>query len=177
MQDIPRFLLHRRCIFHTTLLLYLILPYSISYTALLLYLILQAQTEVEGPGCHIVVVLIISLSPIVGDVQVDVQTAGESKAKAGVEHQQGGIALVALRIEIERIVIFQVLVGVSLPSEDAVIVGSDGETGYLTKLHQAVSLHAVATAHIVVAVYHVVIVAQATPQQDAIHKDALLQLG
>ena len=40
MQDIPRFLLHRRCIFHTTLLLYLILPYSISYTALLLYLIL-----------------------------------------------------------------------------------------------------------------------------------------
>ena len=176
MQDIPRFLLHRRCIFHTTLLLYLILPYSISYTALLLYLILQAQTEVESLGRYVGMILIIGVTPIVRDIEIELQTTRKCETKAGVEHQQGGIALVALRIEIERIVVLQVLVGVSLPSEDAVIVGSDGETGYFAKLHQAARLHTIATAHIIVAVYHMVIVAQATTQQDAIHKDALLQL-
>ena len=142
-----------------------------------LELILQAQTQVECLATHVVVIGVMRIAPIVRHVEIELQTARQGHAEAGIHHQQRGVSLVALGVEIQRVGGSKVLALVAFPGEDAVVVGSYLETRHLAELHQADGLHAVAAAHIVVAVYHIIIIGQAAAQQDAIYKDALLQFG
>src|SRR3712207_8792139 len=74
-----------------------------------------------------------------------------------IDHQQLGIAMIALHVEVNRIDCRQVPMLVSLPSEDTVIVEIEYETPHAGKFHQRVHLHTVARTHVVVAVYDVVI--------------------
>ena len=149
----------------------------ILYIIMFLELILQSQTQVECLAPDIVVIGVMRIAPIVRHVEIELQAIRQGEPEAGVHHQQRGIALVALGVEIKRVGGSQVLALIALPGEDAVVVGSYLEARHLAELHQANGLHAVAAAHVVVAVYHIIIICETAAQQDAIHEDALLQFG
>ena len=142
-----------------------------------LELILQAQTQVECLATHVVVIGVIRIAPIDRHVEIELQAIRQGEPEVGIHHQQRGIALVALVVEIERVGGSQVLALVALPGKNAVVVGSYLEARHLAEIHQADGLHAVAAAHVVVAVYHIIIIGETAAQQDAIHEDALLQFG
>ena len=117
------------------------------------------------------------ITPIVGHIEVQVQPIGQCQTEAGIQHQQRCISLVALGIEIERIGRCQILSLISLPGEDAIIVGTYLEGSYLAELHETDSLHAITATHVVVAVYHIIIIGQTSTQQDTIQEDTLLKPG
>lgn len=142
-----------------------------------LELILQSQAQVVCLATHVVVIGVIRIAPIDRHVEIELQAIRQGEPEASIHHQQRGIALVALVVEIERVGGSQVLALVALPGENAVVVGSYLEARHLAEIHQADGLHAVAAAHVVVAVYHIIIIGETAAQQDAIHEDALLQFG
>lgn len=107
------------------------------------------------------------------------RASGDSTGRARSEHSPPATrhCPCPLVVEIERVGGSQVLALVALPGENAVVVGSYLEARHLAEIHQADGLHAVAAAHVVVAVYHIIIIGETAAQQDAIHEDALLQFG
>lgn len=138
---------------------------------------MQSQAQVVCLATHVVVIGVIRIAPIDRHVEIELQAIRQGEPEASIHHQQRGIALVALVVEIERVGGSQVLALVALPGENAVVVGSYLEARHLAEIHQADGLHAVAAAHVVVAVYHIIIIGETAAQQDAIHEDALLQFG
>lgn len=134
---------------------------------------MQSQAQVVCLATHVVVIGVIRIAPIDRHVEIELQAIRQGEPEASIHHQQRGIALVALVVEIERVGGSQVLALVALPGENAVVVGSYLEARHLAEIHQADGLHAVAAAHVVVAVY----LGETAAQQDAIHEDALLQFG
>ena len=138
---------------------------------------MQSQAQVVCLATHVVVIGVIRIAPIDRHVEIELQAIRQGEPEASIHHQQRGIALVALVVEIERVGGSQVLALVALPGENAVVVGSYLEARHLAEIHQADGLHAVAAAHVVVAVYHIIIISQTSTQQDTIQEDTLLKSG
>lgn len=126
---------------------------------------MQSQAQVECLATHVVVIGVIRIAPIDRHVEIELQAIRQGEPEVGIHHQQRGIALVALVVEIERVGGSQVLALVALPGENAVVVGSYLEARHLAEIHQADGLHAVAAAHVVVAVYHIIIIGETAAQQ------------
>ena len=100
--------------------------------------------------------------------------ARDVKEEHGVEHHQLSVALVALHVIVERLAVGGVDVLDALPCEDAIIVEVEGEEAGATEEHPCARLHAVAAAHVIVAVYHVIIVALGASKHYHTGVDALL---
>ena len=103
----------------------------ILYIIMFLELILQSQAQVECLATHVVVIGVMRIAPIVRHVEIELQAIRQGEPETGIHHQQRGIALVALGVEIERVGGSQVLALVALPGEDAVVVGSYLEARHL----------------------------------------------
>ena len=122
-------------------------------------------------------VTVVGVAEEVGSREIYCEAVAENDVYLRTEHQQLGIALVALSIEIERISGGKVLVFITLPGKDAVVVGIEREGAETTEHYECVCLGAIATAEVLVAVDDIVIVALRTAQEDGTEEDTLLKIG
>ena len=141
----------------------------------MLYVPGQPEACLEGACVHVVVIGVACLSDEVAGSPTDAERAAQVKLPHRRQLQQFGVALVALGVEIERVGVLQVLSLISLPSEDALVVGVQDEAADASEVHLRLGLHRESRPHVVVAVDHVVIVALGSSQQYSAEVDALFQ--
>ena len=123
---------------------------------------------------HIGMIAVVGGTDKVSARELDVQASLDVEEKHGIEHHQRGIGLVALHIVVQGIGIGKVFLLVPFPCIDMVVSHIERETAQARKVHTGVALEGIATAHIVVAVYHIVIIALGSAQQDGIEEYPLL---
>ena len=81
-------------------------------------------------------VTVVGVAEEVGSREIYCEAVAENDVYLRTKHQQLGIALVALSIEIERISGGKVLVFITLPGKDAVVVGIEGEGAETTEPYE-----------------------------------------
>ena len=101
----------------------------------------------------------------------------EIEEHLSVCNKQWRISLIALSVQVEWVGIFPVFLLIPFPCEDAVVICTESDTSHFSKFHETVHLHAVSATHIVVSVYDVIVVGQASTENDAVYEDALFQFG
>jgi hypothetical protein len=135
----------------------------------------QSDTQFECACMNIIMISISRLSDIIGTGHHGADWSMEIDFPYRIDNQQFGIALVALRIEIQRVYGGKVFALITFPCEYAVIVGMENETAEIMEFHKRLGLHRETAAHVVVAVYHIVIVALGAAQQDCTEEYTLFQ--
>lgn len=93
----------------------------------------------------------------------------------GTDHQERGVALVALGIEVYRVYGLEVGILVAFPCENAVVVGKNREETVFAKAEQGTGLCAVTAAHVVVAVNNVVMIGEASTKKNTVEEYTLLK--
>ena len=120
---------------------------------------------------------------IVGVAMVESARNGKTASLPEVSLEDRGndeetcIALVALHIEIVKIVHLEFRLLIAYPREDAEILDVQVEAPPVAKLKMGLRLEAESTTHIVVALQHIKIVALGTTQQNGIKEQALFPTG
>ena len=130
----------------------------------------EAEAELEGVGLYVVVILVVGAAHECRAGNKQTPVFAEVELENGVDNKQRGVALVALSIKMQRVDGAKVFLLVALPGENLVELGVQNEAAEVAQLEVGFRLGAETAAHVVVAVYHVVVVALGAAKQYAVNE-------
>ena len=124
-----------------------------------LEMVSDAHFHFKRFSMHIIIIGVTRVPYIIRARKHSTHTLVEVELPYRIQHKQVGIALIALRIQIQRIDGFKLFLVVSFPSIDMIEACVHNETSQVVKLHKGFRLYREARTHIIVAVDNIIIIA------------------
>lgn len=137
----------------------------------------SANGQFIGVAMLILMIGVLRQAVVEGGIDLDVPSPCDMYLRHRSNDKKLGVALVALRVEEDRVEAgsFIVFLLITFPCVEAVVFDVKGEESELLERHTCVRLPSEATADVVVTVDEVVIVALAATKYDAVEEETLLQ--